>query len=147
MIDGAAMMGGMMPMGCFQGMTPMSMAAGSPAFASGATLNALPDGPEVVMRALQDLPSDMAADPRGFMLRCALPGVLAQALASGGTDSAMEEVQRFTAARIRLGGNPSEATRIVTIEGPLLNVCAAYLLLMVRYCEAEREQVPNSLGS
>merc|ERR1719330_1273241 len=101
-------------------------------------------GAEMVIRAVKDLPPDVAADPRGFMLRCALPGHMVGALIGQG-GSGTKEVQDFTGTKISIPGTADEATRIMSIEGPLLNVCAAYMLMMVRYINSEQE--PNGGSS
>lgn len=97
-----------------------------------------PVGAEIVMQAVRDLPAVIAQDPRGFLLRCALPGVLASRL-MGKDGSGTKEVQDLTGTRITIPGNPDEATRMMNIEGPLLSACAAYMLMMRRYVEAEQE--------
>lgn len=95
-------------------------------------------GPNTVMQAVKDLPSYISQDPRGFLLRCAIPGVLASRLI-GQDGSGLREVQDLTGTRISIPGNPEEVTRMMNIEGPLLSACAAYMLMMKRYLEAEQE--------
>merc|ERR1740121_2370563 len=95
-------------------------------------------GQNLVMSAAQELSPEVAADPRGFMLRCALPGQMIGKL-MGQNDASAKEVQDFTGAKISVSGNPSEPTKILSIEGPLLKVCAAYMMMMVRYINAEQE--------
>merc|ERR1712232_543497 len=94
-------------------------------------------GAQTIMQAIDDLPPEAAEDPRGFLLRCALPGGIAGRL--GGPDgSSIREVEASTGVQITLPGNASDATRMLSIEGPLLRVCAAYMLMMRRYkCEQE----------
>lgn len=121
-----AMMGGMGDMSAMGGMDAMAAMAGQGM------------GSELVMQAVKDLPPDVAADPRGFMLRCALPGQMVGPLVGQGGSGA-REVQEFTGTRISIPGGPEDPTRIMSIEGPLLNVCAAYMLMMVRYINAEAE--------
>mmetsp|Transcript_38130 Transcript_38130/g.121160 ORF Transcript_38130/g.121160 Transcript_38130/m.121160 type:complete len:111 (-) Transcript_38130:39-371(-) len=98
-------------------------------------------GAELVMQAVKDLPPNVAADPRGFLLRCAVPGKLAAALLGN-----CAPVEKFTGARIRIPGKPDERTRVMSIEGPLLNACAAYILMMVQYVEAEEEAQAGQAG-
>merc|ERR1740129_889823 len=88
----------------------------APAASSGA------QGADMVIRAVKDLPPDVAADPRGFMLRCVLPGHMVGALIGQG-GSGTKEVQDFTGTRISILGGVEDPTRIMSIEGPLLNVC------------------------
>merc|ERR1711865_575552 len=98
----------------------------------------LPPSAQPILRALDDLPPEAAEDPRGFLLRCALPGAIAGLL--GGPDgSKFKEVEAPTGVRISLPGNGNDATRMLSIEGPLLRVCAAYMLMMKRYIECEQE--------
>merc|ERR1711904_460433 len=89
----------MNPMGMMGGgMNPMAMMGGGMGMMPGMTPSASPSsGPELVMQALQDFPSDLAADPRGFLLRCAVPGQLAGALQGEG-GAGVKEVQDFTSA-------------------------------------------------
>merc|ERR1719433_1800873 len=89
---------------------------------------------ELVVQAVKDLPPGVAADPRGFLLRCAVPGPFAGSLLNKGGS-----VQEMTNTKITIPGKPEETTRVMSIEGPLLNVCAAYMLMMVRYIEVETE--------
>lgn len=100
-------------------------------------------GPEMVIQAVKDLPPFISQDPRGFLLRCALPGVLASRLL-GKDGSGTKEVQDLTGTRITIPGSSDEVTRMMNIEGPLLGACAAYMLMMKRYVEAEQEI--NSMG-
>mmetsp|Transcript_37030 Transcript_37030/g.78724 ORF Transcript_37030/g.78724 Transcript_37030/m.78724 type:complete len:128 (-) Transcript_37030:54-437(-) len=94
-------------------------------------------GAELVMQAVQELPAKALKDPRGFLLRCAVPSQLAGAIEGEG-GSTRKEVEDFTGAKISLTGRSGQgSTRVMNIEGPLLKVCAAYILMMVRYIEAE----------
>lgn len=98
----------------------------------------LPAGAQTIMKAIDDLPAEAAEDPRGFLLRCALPGTIAGRL--GGNDgSSIREVEASTGVQISLPGNVADATRMLNIEGPLLRVCAAYVLMMKRYIDCEQE--------
>mmetsp|Transcript_66369 Transcript_66369/g.144648 ORF Transcript_66369/g.144648 Transcript_66369/m.144648 type:complete len:176 (+) Transcript_66369:1-528(+) len=130
------MMGGMafMPMGAMQ--SAGGCGTSSP---SGSREQARPyidAGPELVMQAVKDLPAEMASDPRGFLLRCAVPSSLAGALRDR---AGVEEIEGFTDARVSIAPGADEAMCIMNIEGSLLNVCAAYILMMVRYMEAEED--------
>merc|ERR1740121_1632185 len=102
-------------------------------------------GHNLVMSAAQELSPEVAADPRGFMLRCALPGQMIGKL-MGQNDASAREVQDFTGTKISVSGNPAEPTNILSIEGPLLQVCAAYMMMMVRYINAEQEQSGGAQG-
>jgi len=98
----------------------------------------LPAGAQTIMQAIDDLPPEAAEDPRGFLLRCALPGGIAGRL--GGNDgSSIRQVEASTGVQISLPGNAGDATRMLNIEGPLLRVCAAYVLMMKRYIDCEQE--------
>merc|ERR1719198_805337 len=98
----------------------------------------LPPSTQPIMKAIDDLPPEAAEDPRGFLLRCALPGGIASRL-GGGDGSNIKEVEVSTGVRISLPGDAGDATRMLNIEGPLLRVCAAYVLMMRRYIECEQE--------
>mmetsp|Transcript_64968 Transcript_64968/g.174664 ORF Transcript_64968/g.174664 Transcript_64968/m.174664 type:complete len:435 (+) Transcript_64968:82-1386(+) len=148
MMNQMGMMNPMAMMGCGgmcdMGMTGMGgMSGGGGAMCSGGGAMGSPSrggfggggGPDLVMRAVQEMPPEMAADPRGFLLRCAVPTSLAIALA-GPNGSGLQEVSQFTGTCITIaeGGEP---TRILHVEGQLLNVCAAYMLMMTRYIQVE----------
>merc|ERR1711988_2029499 len=105
----------------------------------------LPPGAQTIMKAIDDLPPEAAEDPRGFLLRCALPGGIAGRL--GGKDgSSIQEVETMTGVQISLPGSGGDPTRMLNIEGPLLRVCAAYLLMMRRYIECEQEVRSMGVG-
>merc|ERR1740121_303031 len=85
----------------------------------------LPPGAELVAQAVQTLPPYVADDPRGFLL--------------GRGGCVTGEVQALTGTRVSIPGGPNDVTRTMSIEGPLLNCCAAYVLMMRRYVEVEAE--------
>merc|ERR1719240_463219 len=91
-------------------------------------------GAEIVMKATRELPPSVANDSRGFLLRCAIPAVMAEKLIAN-----LKEVQDQTGTKITIPSNPDNAARMLAIEGPLLSACAAYMLMMRRYIEAEQE--------
>merc|ERR1712050_65986 len=77
-------------------------------------LGDLPPGAQTIMQAIDDLPPEAAEDPRGFLLRCALPGGIAGRL--GGKDgSSIREVEASTGVQISLPGNAADATRMLNI--------------------------------
>merc|ERR1719272_2717654 len=80
-----------------------------------ACMGDVPPGAQTIMQALGDLPPEAAEDPRGFLLRCALPGSIAGRL--GGKDgSSITEVEASTGVRITLPGSDGDATRMLNIE-------------------------------
>merc|ERR1719203_794294 len=123
-------------------MNPMAAMMGGMGGGAGPAVS----GPQLVLQAAKELSPEVAADPRGFMLRCALPGHMVGALIGQG-GAGTKEVQEFTGTKISIPGSADEKTRIMSIEGPLLNVCAAYMLMMVRYINSEQESQAASGGA
>lgn len=91
-------------------------------------------GKELVTHVMDDMPSYVTQDPRGFVLRSAVPGRMASALQKKAV-----QVMGSSGTKIAFHGEASAAARMMSIEGPLFNVCAAYMLMMRRYLEVERE--------
>merc|ERR1719401_2623911 len=91
-------------------------------------------GKEMVMHVMDDMPSWMTQDPRGFILRSAVPGQMAGILQRKAV-----QVMGSTGTKIGFHGDAAAAARMMSVEGPLFNVCAAYMLMMRRYLEVESE--------
>merc|ERR1712113_547300 len=90
-------------------------------------------GKELVMQVMDDMPSYVTQDPRGFILRSAIPNRLTASL-----QKLAVQVMGSTNTKISFQGEASAAARMMSVEGPLFNVCAAYMLMMRRYLEVER---------
>merc|ERR1719486_1073476 len=102
-----APMGGPM-MGGMPGMMGMPMAGNGVSMSGCGTGKAAaadaPPGTQAIMKAIDELPPEAAEDPRGFLLRCALPGGIASRL-GGGDGSNIKEVEVSTGVRISLPGD------------------------------------------
>jgi len=54
--------------------------------------------------------------------------------------SGINEVENMTKTRIMMREIPGDAdNRSMTIAGPLLNTCSAYMLMMKRYLDVEKD--------
>merc|ERR1719221_1379685 len=95
--------------------------------------NPVPNGKQVVSQIMEEMPNFVMQDPRGFVLRSAVPASMASALqwkAAG--------VMQMTGTKITFHGEAGVSARMMSIEGPLFNICGSYMLMMRRYLEAER---------
>mmetsp|Transcript_1664 Transcript_1664/g.1885 ORF Transcript_1664/g.1885 Transcript_1664/m.1885 type:complete len:156 (-) Transcript_1664:3-470(-) len=147
-------MGGMLAMGGMGGMGCMGGMGGSGNTGDSVGLPAISDaerggttrdngmggkdnfalGKELVTTVMDDMPSYVTQDPRGFVLRSAVPSRMA-----GGMQRKSIQVMDKTRTTITFHSESNSSTRMMSIEGPLLNVCASYMLMMRRYLEVERE--------
>merc|ERR1712183_84317 len=89
-------------------------------------------GKELVMQVMDDMPSYVTQDPRGFVLRSALPNRMV-----GTLQKLAVQVMGTTGTKISFQGEASATVRMMSVEGPLFNVSAAYMLMMRRYLEVE----------
>jgi transcription antitermination factor NusA-like protein len=104
-------------------------------FRSGAGMN--PPGVDVMIRVAQQLPSYVMQDDRGFALSCVVPNKLVGGLIGRG-GSGTKEVQMMTGTKIGIRDIPGDTeNRSMNIAGPLASTCAAYMLMMQRYLDAE----------
>jgi len=94
-------------------------------------------GMDMMMRVAQSMPPYVMEDSRGFALNCIVPDhIVGGLIGKGGAGT--KEVQAMTKAKINIREVPGDKmNRSLTIEGPLPNVCAAYMLMMKRYLDAE----------
>jgi len=94
-------------------------------------------GVDIMMRVAQGLPPYVMEDSRGFALSCVVPNRLVGGLIGrGGTGT--KEIQMFTGTKIGIRDIPGDSeNRSMNIAGPLANTCAAYMMMMKRYLDAE----------
>mmetsp|Transcript_9201 Transcript_9201/g.15063 ORF Transcript_9201/g.15063 Transcript_9201/m.15063 type:complete len:377 (-) Transcript_9201:17-1147(-) len=98
-------------------------------------------GLDVLMRVSQDLPGYVVEDSRGFALSCVVPNRLVGGLIGRG-GAGTKEIQAMTGTKIgirELPGDPEN--RSLNIAGPLASTCAAYMMMMKRYLDAEHDEV------
>lgn len=94
-------------------------------------------GIDIMMRVAQDLPTYVMEDSRGFALNCVVPNRLVGGLIGRG-GAGTKEVQMSTGTKIGIREIPDDPdNRSLNITGPLANTCAAYMLMMKRYLDAE----------
>jgi len=91
-------------------------------------------GRELVMNVMDDMPPFVSQDPRGFVLRSAVPTQMVGLL-----QKRAMQVMGFTGTKISFNGEAGATARIMSVEGQLFNVCASYMLMMRRYLEVESE--------
>jgi len=114
--------------------------AGTPALrgAAGSGYGLTP-GIDLMLRVAQGLPPYVMEDSRGFALSCVVPNRLVGGLI-GRAGSGTKEVQMMTGTKISIREIPDDAdNRTLNIAGPLSNTCAAYMLMMKRYLDAESQ--------
>jgi transcription antitermination factor NusA-like protein len=103
-------------------------------------------GVDVMMRVAQQLPNYVMQDSRGFALSCVVPNKLVGGLIGRG-GAGTKEVQMMTNTKISIRDIPDDTeNRSMSIAGPLANTCAAYMLMMRRYLDAEAA-APSSAGA
>lgn len=96
-------------------------------------------GIDVMMQVANSLPSYVMEDTRGFALSCVVPNTLVGGLIGRGGNGT-KEVQARTGCEIRIRPcENDEESRTLQINGPLANTCAAYMLMMKRYLDAEAQ--------
>lgn len=94
-------------------------------------------GMDVLTHVLQLVPQRVADDPRGFSLRCAVPGRLLDGTL-GGDRSGAQDVESATGVRIDIAKKLLEGDHhAMSITGPLFGTVAAYIRMMKRYLETE----------
>merc|ERR1719188_1124073 len=87
---------------------------------------------------MREMPTYVTQDQRGFVLHSAVPTRIVDHLMGNGGSAARQVMSTSgTQIAVKAGANP--ASRIMSIEGQLFNICAAYMLMMRRYIEVERE--------
>lgn len=96
-------------------------------------------GIDTLIRVAQGLPPYVMEDSRGFALSCVVPNRLVGGLIGRG-GSGTKEVQMLTGTKIGIREIPDDPdNRSLNIAGPLSNTCAAYMLMMRRYLDAEAQ--------
>lgn len=96
-------------------------------------------GIDVMIRVAQGLPPYVMEDSRGFALSCVVPNRLVGGLIGRGGQGT-KEVQLATGTKIGIREIPDDPdNRSLNIAGPLANTCAAYMLMMKRYLDAEAQ--------
>mmetsp|Transcript_110853 Transcript_110853/g.320396 ORF Transcript_110853/g.320396 Transcript_110853/m.320396 type:complete len:253 (-) Transcript_110853:194-952(-) len=94
-------------------------------------------GVDTLTRVAHSLPPYVMEDSRGFALSCVVPQRLVGGLI-GRAGSGIKEVQNLTGTRIGIRDIPDDPDNCsMNIAGPLANTCAAYMLMMRRYIDAE----------
>merc|ERR1711870_214101 len=85
-------------------------------------------------------PPYVMEDSRGFALSCVVPNKLVGGLIGRG-GAGTKEVQNLTGTKIGIREIPDDPdNRSLNIAGPLANTCAAYMLMMKRYLDAEAQE-------
>mmetsp|Transcript_47733 Transcript_47733/g.102295 ORF Transcript_47733/g.102295 Transcript_47733/m.102295 type:complete len:362 (+) Transcript_47733:79-1164(+) len=93
-----------------------------------------------LMSVASSLPSFVLDDTRGFALSCIVPNRLVGGLIGRG-GSGTKEIQANTGTKIGIREIPGDPdNRSLNITGPLADACAAYMLMMKRYLEAEASE-------
>eukprot|EP00441_Pelagodinium_beii_P019831 CAMPEP_0197657756 /NCGR_PEP_ID=MMETSP1338-20131121/44825_1 /TAXON_ID=43686 ORGANISM="Pelagodinium beii, Strain RCC1491" /NCGR_SAMPLE_ID=MMETSP1338 /ASSEMBLY_ACC=CAM_ASM_000754 /LENGTH=351 /DNA_ID=CAMNT_0043234205 /DNA_START=212 /DNA_END=1267 /DNA_ORIENTATION=+ len=129
----AAMMG--------YGASTMPMHLGGPTYSS--------PGINTMIQVAQGLPPYVMEDSRGFALSCVVPNRLVGGLIGRG-GAGTKEVQMLTGTKIGIREIPDDPdNRSLNIAGPLANTCAAYMMMMKRYLDAEAQSAsaPAAAGS
>lgn len=92
---------------------------------------------DLMTRVAQSMPPYVMEDSRGFALSCVVPNKLVGGLIGRG-GAGTKEVQTLTGTKIGIRDIPGDSdNRSMNIAGPLANTCAAYMLMMKRYLDAE----------
>jgi len=101
-------------------------------------------GVDCMMRVANQLPPYVMQDSRGFALSCVVPSRLVGGLIGRG-GAGTKEVQMQTGTKIGIREVPGDSeNRSMNIAGSLANTCAAYMLMMKRYLDAEAAAAPTS---
>eukprot|EP00929_Paragymnodinium_shiwhaense_P048080 TRINITY_DN24365_c0_g1_i1.p1 TRINITY_DN24365_c0_g1~~TRINITY_DN24365_c0_g1_i1.p1 ORF type:complete len:354 (-),score=61.58 TRINITY_DN24365_c0_g1_i1:316-1377(-) len=94
-------------------------------------------GVEELCRIAHEIPDYVTQDSRGFAMSCVVPSSLVGGLIGRG-GAGTKEVQQATGTKIAIREVPGDPeNRQLNISGPLPNTCAAYMLMMKRYLDAE----------
>lgn len=94
-------------------------------------------GVDMMMTTARQLPRYVMEDSRGFALSCVVPDRLVGGLIGRG-GSGTKEVQQRTGTKINIREITGDTeNRSLNIAGPLPNTCAAYMMMMQRYLDAE----------
>jgi len=95
-------------------------------------------GIDLMVRVAQGMPPYVMEDSRGFAMSCVVPNRFVGGLI-GRSGSGTKEVQNATGTQISIRERPDDPdNRTLNITGPLSNTCAAYMLMMKRYLDAEK---------
>merc|ERR1719271_1305781 len=106
-----------------------------------------PQGIDIMMRVANSLPPYVMEDSRGFALSCVVPNRLVGGLIGRG-GAGTKEVQMLTATKIGIRDIPGDTeNRSMNIAGPLANTCAAYMMMMKRYLDAEASASSSGAAS
>lgn len=104
-------------------------------------------GVDTMMRVAQSLPPYVMEDSRGFALSCVVPNRLVGGLIGRG-GAGTKEVQMATGTKIGIRDITGDTeNRSMNITGPLANTCAAYMLMMKRYLDAEASAAASGPAS
>jgi len=96
-------------------------------------------GIDTMMRVAQSLPQYVMEDSRGFAMSCIVPNRLVGGLIGRGGQGT-KEIQQHTGTKIGIREIPGDPeNRTLNIAGPLAQSCAAYMLMMKRYLDAEAQ--------
>lgn len=98
-------------------------------------------GVDIMMHVANHLPPYVMEDSRGFALSCVIPNRLVGGLIGRG-GSGTKEVQALTGTKIGIREiEGDKENRSLNIAGPIANTCAAYMLMMKRYLDAEAQSL------
>jgi len=130
-------------------MSAAAFGAGQPRYAMGGPPGGMGmTSPSIdpMIRVAQGLPPYVMEDTRGFAMTCVVPSRLLGGLIGRG-GSGTKEVQSSTGTRISIREIPDDSdNQTLSIEGPLPNTCAAYMLMMKRYLDAEAQSAQGGGG-
>jgi len=111
----------------------------------GGNMNA--PGVDIMMRTAQTLPAYVMEDSRGFALSCIVPVRLVGGLIGKGGNGT-KEIQMLTGTKIGIRDIPGDTeNRSMNIAGPLASTCAAYMMMMKRYLDAEAASADKAPAS
>jgi transcription antitermination factor NusA-like protein len=94
-------------------------------------------GVDMMMSVARQLPRYVMEDSRGFALSCVVPDRLVGGLIGRG-GAGTKDIQQRTGTKINIREIAGDTeNRSLNIAGPLPNTCAAYMMMMQRYLDAE----------
>jgi len=103
-------------------------------------------GARLMIDTVRNLPEHVLEDERGFALSCIVPNRLVGGLI-GRAGSGTKDVQAATGTKVGIREIPGDPeNRTLNIAGPLGGACAAYMLMMKRYLDAEAESLGGGRG-